>query len=85
MEDSVQKKTSFTYELTEDQQEKLLGLMLGGNYRKREVPYSIWSIEGDKFNATLYQKEKHGRRKLCVLSDNSNSHAVDDFLKLLYG
>ena len=66
MEDSVQKKTSFTYELTEDQQEKLLGLMLGGNYRKREVPYSIWSIEGDKFNATLYQKEKHGRRKLCV-------------------
>ncbi len=60
------KKTSFTYELTNDQQELLLGVMLGGNYRKREVPYSLWSIEGDGFNATLYQKEKHGKRKLCV-------------------
>ena len=60
------KKTSFTYELTNDQQELLLGVMLNGNYRKREVPYSLWSIEGDHFNATLYAKEKHGRRKLCV-------------------
>ena len=60
------KKTTFTYELTNDQQELLLGVMVTGNYRKREVPYSLWSIEGDHFNATLYEKEKHGRRKLCV-------------------
>lgn len=60
------RKTSFTYELTADQQELLLGIMVNGNYRKREVPYSIYSIEGDGFNATLYQKEKHGRRKLSV-------------------
>ena len=60
------KKTSFTYELDNDQQELLLGVMLNGNYRKREVPYSLWSIEGDHFNATLYEKEKHGKRKLCV-------------------
>ena len=60
------KKSSFTYELTNDQQELLLGVMVNGNYRKREVPYSLWSIEGDHFNATLYAKEKHGRRKLCV-------------------
>ena len=60
------KKTSFTYELDNDQQELLLGVMLHGNYRKREVPYSLWSIEGDHFNATLYEKEKHGKRKLCV-------------------
>ena len=60
------RKTSFTYELTNDQQELLLGLMLNGNYRRREVPYSLWSIEGDHFNATLYAKEKHGKRKLCV-------------------
>ena len=60
------KKTTFTYELTNDQQELLLGVMLGGNYRRREVPYSLWSIEGDRFNATLYEKEKHGRRKLCI-------------------
>ena len=60
------KKTSFTYELDNDQQELLLGVMVNGNYRKREVPYSLWSIEGDHFNATLYEKEKHGKRKLCV-------------------
>ena len=66
MEPEPTKKTSFTYELTNDQQELLLGVMVNGNYRKREVPYSLWSIEGDRFNATLYAKEKHGRRKLCV-------------------
>ncbi len=66
MESTEPKKTSFTYELTNDQQELLFGVMLGGNYRKREVPYSLWAIEGDGFNATLYQKEKHGKRKLCI-------------------
>ncbi len=66
MNAGVAPKTTFTYELTGDQQELLLGVMLTGNYRRREVPYSLWSIEGDKFNATLYEKEKHGRRKLCV-------------------
>ena len=62
----AQKKASFTFELTNDQQELLLGLMVNGNFRKREVPYSLYSIEGEKFNATLYEKEKHGKRKLCV-------------------
>ena len=62
----AQKKASFTFELTNDQQELLLGLMVNGNFRKREVPYSLYSIEGDHFNATLYEKEKHGKRKLCV-------------------
>lgn len=66
MDDGAPKKSSFTYELTNDQQEILLGIMVNGNYRKREVPYSLWSIEGDRFNATLYSKEKHGKRKLCV-------------------
>ena len=66
MEIDAPKKTSFTFELTNDQQELLLGLMVSGNFRKREVPYSLYSIEGDHFNATLYEKEKHGRRKLCV-------------------
>lgn len=58
--------STYTYELTNDQQELLLGEMLSGNYRRREVPYALWSVEGDHFNATLYQKEKHGKRKLCV-------------------
>ena len=66
MEGATDRKTSFTYELTGDQQEILLGLMLHGNYRRREVPYSLCSIEGDHFNATLYEKERHGKRKLCV-------------------
>ena len=65
-ESAQPKKSTFTFELTNDQQEILLGIMLTGNYRKRDVPYSLWSIEGDHFNATLYEKEKHGKRKLCV-------------------
>lgn len=65
-DDAPQKKTCFTFELTNDQQEILLGLFVTGNYRRREVPYSLYSIEGEKFNATLYEKEKHGKRKLCV-------------------
>ena len=65
-EDSAKKQTTFTFELSNDQQELLLGLMVNGNFRKREVPYSLYSIEGEKFNATLYAKEKHGKRKLCV-------------------
>ena len=66
MEGGETKKTSYTFELTNDQQELLLGIMVNGNYRRREVPYSLYSIEGDHFNATLYEKEKHGKRKLCV-------------------
>ena len=76
MDIETPKKTSFTYELTEEQQEKLLGLMLSGNYRKREVPYSIWSIEGEKFNATLYQKEKHGKRKLCIQGSKAEDFVI---------
>ena len=71
MESSLGKKTVFTYELTNDQQELLLGVMLSGNYTRREVPYSLWSIEGNGFNATLYSKEKHGKRKLCVQGSNA--------------
>lgn len=58
--------TTYTFELDKDQQELMLGVMLTGNYRRREVPYALWSIEGNKFNATLYEKERHGKRKLCV-------------------
>lgn len=59
-------KSVYTFELTEDQQELLLGIMLTGNYKRKETPYSLCSVEGDHFNATLYQKVKHGKRKLCV-------------------
>ena len=79
------KKTVFTYELTNDQQELLLGLMLNGNYRRREVPYSLWSIEGDHFNATLYQKEKHGRRKLCVQGSKAEDFVLFQLEPLVLG
>jgi ribonuclease HIII len=59
-------KTTFTFELDERQQRALTGVIDAGNYRRREVPYSLWSVEGERFNATLYAKEKHSRRKLCV-------------------
>ena len=78
MESDVPKKTSFTFELANDQQELLLGLMVSGNFRRREVPYSLYSIEGDKFNATLYEKEKHGKRKLCV-----QGSGAQDFVEFL--
>ena len=45
--DGAAKKTSFTYELTEDQQELLLGIMVNGNFRRREVPFSLYSVVGD--------------------------------------
>ena len=59
-------QSTYTYELDEEQQNLLLLVMEGGNYRKRAVPYSLMSIEGDGFNCTLYSKEKHGKRKCCI-------------------
>ena len=79
------KKTSFTFELTNDQQELLLGIMVGGNYRKREVPYSLYSIEGDHFNATLYQKEKHGKRKLCVQGSKAEDFVLFQLEPIVLG
>ncbi|MCQ2388692.1 MAG: ribonuclease HIII [Kiritimatiellae bacterium] len=59
-------QTTFTYELDEAQQNLLLAMLSAGNYRPRSVPYSLASVEGEGFNCTLYQKEKHGRRKCCI-------------------
>ena len=72
----IPKKTSFTFDLTEDQQELLLGLLVNGNYRKRETPYSLWSAEGDKFTATLYEKVRHGTRKFCVQGANAEDFVL---------
>lgn len=58
--------STFTFELGGDAQERALAVMREGIYRPRQVPCSLYSIEGDGFNATLYAKEKHGKRKLCV-------------------
>ena len=79
------KRTSFTFELTNDQQEVLLGIMVNGNYRKREVPYSLYSVEGDHFNATLYEKEKHGKRKLCVQGSKAEDFVLFQLEPLVLG
>ena len=79
------RKTSFTFELTNDQQELLLGLMVNGNYRKREVPYSLYSIEGAHFNATLYEKEKHGKRKLCVQGSKAEDFVLFQLEPIVLG
>jgi hypothetical protein len=67
--------TTYTYELTDEQQNMLLLIMEGGNYRKRSVPYSLMSIEGDGFNCTLYAKEKHGKRKCCIQGGKAEDFA----------
>ena len=64
--EGAQKKNSFTYELDGERQELLLAILRTGNYKPRTTPYSILSVEGDHFIATLYEKEKHGLRKLLV-------------------
>jgi len=58
--------TTYTYELDDTQQNLLLAMLSTGNYRPRTVPYSLMAVEGDGFNCTLYQKEKHGKRKCCI-------------------
>ncbi len=85
MDESQKRKTSFTFELTEDQQEVLLGIMVNGNFRKREVPYSLYSVEGDHFNATLYEKEKHGKRKLCVQGSKAEDFVLFQLEPLVLG
>jgi len=85
MEAEPSKKTSFTFELTNDQQELLLGLMVTGNFRKREVPYSLYSVEGDHFNATLYEKEKHGKRKLCVQGSKAEDFVLFQLEPIVLG
>ncbi len=59
-------QTTFTYELDDAQQNELLAAFAAGNYRPRNTPYSLASVEGEGFNCTLYEKVRHGRRKCCV-------------------
>ncbi len=79
------KKTCFTFEITEDQTEKLLGLMVTGNYRQREVPYALYSIEGNGFNATVYSKVKHGKRKLCIQGSKAEDFVLFSVEPLVLG
>ena len=73
-------KTCYTFELDAAQQEKLAMVIDLGNYRPRQVPYSLMAVEGDGFNCALYEKEKHGKRKLCVQGSKAQDF-VEFFLE----
>lgn len=47
-------RTSFTVKLTEEQQQKLVSVLRHGNYRPRETPYTIISVEGADCTVALY-------------------------------
>ena len=72
--------TCYTFELDGEQQDKFLAMLAVGNYRPKQVPYSLAAVEGDGFNCALYQKEKHGRRKLCVQGSKAQDF-VEFFLE----
>lgn len=74
-------QSTYTYELDAAQQENLLGMLSMCNFRPRQVPYSIVSVEGDGFNCTLYQKEKHGKRK-CVIQGGKARDFVEFYFEL---
>lgn len=52
------KKTSFTIALNPEQQQRLLALLRAGNYRPRETPYTLASVEGPDCNIALYTSGK---------------------------
>lgn len=64
-------KTSYTYELNEAQQARLINLLQTGNYRPAKVDYSLISASGHKFQCTLYEKERKGLRKCLVQGSNA--------------
>ena len=71
----MDKPSTYTYELDEEQQDRLL-LVMSGNYRHRTVPYAVDSIEGEGFNCTLYEKVKHGKRKCCIQGRNAQDFVL---------
>ena len=76
--------STYTYELDEEQQNRLL-LVMSGNYKHRQVPYAQDSIEGDGFNCTLYEKVKHGKRKCCVQGRNAQDFVLFQLEPLVLG
>lgn len=52
------KKTSYTFPLSPEQQQRLIDLLETGNYRPRETPYTKISVEGPDCNIALYTSGK---------------------------
>ena len=51
-------KTSFTYTLSEPQQEALIGLLRAGNYRPTEIPYTRIAADAGSCRIALYTSGK---------------------------
>ncbi len=77
--------TTYTYDLTREQQVKVLEIMDSGNYRPREVPYSLRAVEGDGFTATLYSRERHNTRKFCVQGSKAQDFILFQLEPLVLG
>jgi ribonuclease HIII len=52
------KKTSFTFKLTKDQQETLLGILSTGNYLPTKVPHTVVSVKTPGYGVNLYTSGK---------------------------
>ena len=59
-------QTSFTFDLTNEQQEKLLDMWVDGGYVRDDIPYTVYAVSGKNFRAALYTKVRDRKRKLCV-------------------
>jgi ribonuclease HIII len=51
-------KTSFSYKLTPEQQEKLTDILKSGNYRPAEIPHTSIAVKGDGYGVNLYTTGK---------------------------
>jgi ribonuclease HIII len=54
----VKERTTFTHKLNPDQQKKLVEILRTGNYRPREVEYTVVAAEGPDCNIALYTSGK---------------------------
>ena len=52
------KKTSFTFKLTEAQQETLLDILSAGNYRPTKVPHTVIAVKTPGYGVNLYKSGK---------------------------
>lgn len=54
----MQKKTSYTFVLTKEQQEALKIMLQMGNYRPKQVPHTIIAVEAEECVVNLYKSGK---------------------------
>ena len=54
----MEKKNSYTVKLTPEQMDKAVHILQTGNYRPREVPYTVAAAEGDDCQIAVYQSGK---------------------------